>query len=108
MKTCGLIRQKKFNGMTFISVARDKWIIFISQYELSNVESIISKTRTVINDKLIRKNLAYVRIVNKLSPSYLKTITQYNHHILLPIVKMRQLSHYFLNSISTEILETIH
>ena len=93
MKTCGLIGQRKVNGMTSICIVRDKLIISISQYELSNVKIIMSKTRTVINDKLIRKNLT----------SYLKVIDQYNHYILPLITKMRQLSHHFLNSVSTEI-----
>ena len=108
MKTCGLIRQKKVNGMTSISIARDQWIIFISQYELSNVEIIMSKTGTVIDDRLIRKNQTFIRIGNRSSSSYLKAITQYNHHILPPIIKIRPLSYVFLNSISEDILETIY
>ena len=108
MKTYGLIRQKKVNGMTSISIARDQWIIFISQYQLSNVEIIMSKTGTVIDDKLIRKNLTFIRIGNRSSSSYLKAITQYNHHSIPPIIKMRQLSHAFLKSISADILETIN
>ena len=66
------------------------------------------KTGTVIDDTLIRKNLTFIRIGNRSSSSYLKAITQYNHHILPPIIKMRQLSHVFLNSISADILETIN
>ena len=91
-----------------IYIARDQWITFISQYQLSNIEIIMSKTGTVIDDKLIRKNLACIRIVNRSSSSYLKVITQYNHHILPPIINIRQLSHVFLNSISVDILETIN
>ena len=108
MKTCGLIRQNKVNGMTSISIARDQWIIFISQYELINGEIIMCKTGTVIDDRMIRKNLAFIRIWDMSSSSYLKVITQYNHHIPPPIIKMRQLSHVFLNSISEGILETIN
>ena len=108
MKTCGIIRQKKVNGMTSISIARDQWIIFIRQYQLSNVEFIMSKTGTVIDDRLIRKNLTFIRIGNRSSSSYLKAIIQYDHHILPPIIKMRQLSRIFLNSISVYILETIN
>ena len=54
------------------------------------------------------KNLTFIRIGNKSSISYLKVLTQYNHHILPPIIKMRQLSHYFLNWISTKNLETLY
>ena len=99
---------KKVNGMTSIFIARDQWIIFICQYQLSNVEIIMSKTGTVIDDNLIRKNLTFIHIGNRSSSSYLKAITQYNHHILPLIIKMRQLSHVFLNSISADILETIN
>ena len=75
MKTYGLILQNKVHEMTSTTIARDKWIIFISQYELSNIEIIMSKTRTVIDDKLIRKNLIFVRIGNTSSSSNLKAIT---------------------------------
>ena len=108
MKTCGLIRQKKVNGMTSISIAGDQWIIFISQYELSNIEIIMSKIGTVIDDKFIRKNLTFIHIGNRSLSSYLNTITQHNHHILPPIIKIRQLSHAFQKSISADILGIIN
>ena len=38
----------------------------------------------------------------------MKVTKQYNHHILPSIIKMRQLNHVFLNSISADILETIN
>ena len=38
MRTCDLICQKKVNGKTSLSVEKDKWAIFFSRYELSNVE----------------------------------------------------------------------
>ena len=34
MRTCGLIRQKIINGKTSIYVERDKWNVFLSQYEV--------------------------------------------------------------------------
>ena len=49
-----------------------------------------------------------IRIGTKSSFSYTKATTHLNHHILLPIIKMRQLSHNLLNSISTDVLETIY
>ena len=67
----------------------------------------MSKTGTVIDDKLTRKNLKFIRIGNRSSSSYLKVITQSNHHILPPIIKVRQLSNVFLKSISIDI-ETIN
>ena len=52
--------------------------------------------------------MTYIRIGTKSSSSYWKATTQYNHHILSPIIKMCQLSHVFLNSISADFLETIN
>ena len=52
--------------------------------------------------------MVFFRIGTKSTSSYIKATTQYNHHILPPTIKICQLSHYLLNSISTEILDTIH
>ena len=71
---------------------------FSSQYELS----------IVIDNKLTRKDMIFLHIEVKSSSSYLKATSQYNHHILRLLIKMRQLSHNFVNSVSTDILETIH
>ena len=89
MRTGGLIRQKKVNGKTSFSVEKDKPIIFFSQYILSNVGIIMSKTSIVIDNKPTRKNMIFIRIGTKLSSSYLKSTTQYNHHVLLPLIKIR-------------------
>ena len=107
-RTCGLIRQRKVNGKTSFYVEKDKWIRFFSQYELINVEIIMSKTSIVIDNKPIRKNITFIRIETKSSSSYLKATTQYNHQVFPPLVQMRQLSHLFLNSISANIIKTIH
>ena len=66
------------------------------------------QTRNVIDDKLTRKEMTYHRIGNKPSSSYLKAFPQYNHHILPPIIKMLQLSHVFLTSITTDIIGTMN
>ena len=108
MNTCGLIRQKEVNGEISISIENDKWIKFSSQYELSNIKIIMSKIIIVIDNKLARKDMIFLHIGAKSSSSYLKATSQYNHHILCPLIKMRQLSHNFVNSVSTDILETIH
>ena len=102
MKTCGLIQQKKVNGKMSTSIARDKWNIFLSQYKLNNVEISMSKIRLVIDDKLTRKNLTFIRIGTKSSLSYSKPATQYTHQVLPPLIKIRQLTHLFLSSISID------
>ena len=73
MRTCGIIRQKKVNGKTSIYVEKDKRITFLSQYELSNIEIIMSKINILIDNKPTRKNIVFIRIGTKPSSSYLKT-----------------------------------
>ena len=89
-------------------MSRDKWNMFLSQYKLNNVEISMSKIRIVINNKLTRKNLIFIRIGTKSSLSYSKPATQYTHQILPPFIKMRQLTRLFLDSISIDILDTIN
>ena len=108
MRTCCLIRQKKVNGKKSIYVEKDKQIALLSQYELINIEIIISKTSISINNKPTRKNITFIRIGTKSSSLYLKAISQYTTHVLPPLIKMRQLRHNFVNSIYRDILETIH
>jgi len=96
MKTCGIIQQKKVNGKMSTSIARDKWNIFLSQYKLNNVEMSMSKIRIVIDNKLTRKNMTFIRIGTKSSLSYSKPATQYTHQVLPPLIKMRQWTHLFL------------
>ena len=103
MKTCSLIQQKKVNGKMSTSIARDKWNIFLSQYKLNNIEISMSNIRIVIDDKLTRKNLTFIRIGTKPSLSYPKPATQYSHQVLPPFIKM---PHLFLNSIPTDMLHT--
>ena len=79
------------------SMSRDKWNMFLSQYKLNNVEISMSKLRIVIDSKLTRKNMIFIRIGTKSSLSYPKTATQYSHQVLPPFIKMRQLTHLFLN-----------
>ena len=90
------------------SIARDKWNMFLSQYKWNNVEISMSKIRIVIDNKLIKKNMIYIRFGTKSLLSYPKPATQYSHQVLPPFIKMRQLTHLFLNSISTDILDTIN
>ena len=52
--------------------------------------------------------MIFIRIGTKSTCSYIKATTQYNLNGLTRLIKMRQLSHNFLNSISTYIIETIY
>ena len=81
---------------------KDKWNSFLSQYEVCDVEISRSNFSVGLCNKNTRKNMTFLRIGTKSSSSYLKATTQYNHHILPPIIKMLQLSHVFLNSITAD------
>ena len=108
LKTCGLIHQKKVNEKIILSTIMVQWISFIRQYELSKVEISKYKVNTATNNKKSRRDMIFIRIGTKSTSSYIKATSQYNHHILPPIIKMCQLSHYILNSVSTKKLEIIH
>ena len=108
MRTRGLIRQKKVNGKTSIYVEKDKWNTFLSQYEVCYIEIFMSKTSIVIDNKPTRNNMIFIYILSKSSSLYHRVTTQFNLHTLPLLIKMRHLSHNFVNSTSTDILETIY
>ena len=76
---------------------------FTSQYELSNVNIIISNISIIVDNKLIRKSMVFIRIGTKSSSSYVKAAKQFNLRVLPLLITMRQLSHNFLNSIYRDI-----
>ena len=45
--------------------------------------------------------MVFIRIGMKSKSSYIKVTTQFNHHVLPSLIKMSQLSHHFLNPITT-------
>ena len=107
MRTCGLIRQKFISGKSSYIIEQVKWNAFLSQYELCDVEISTSKFSIVVDNNMSRRNMTFIRIGTKSSSSYLKATLQCNHKVLPPLIKMRQLTHQFLNSISTGVLDTI-
>ena len=108
LKTCGIIHPKKVKTLMTISVIKDQWISFISQYELNKVEIIKSKVSVVDNDKHSRRDMTCIRIGTKSTSSYTKVTTHFNLHFLPLSIKIRQLSCNFLNTMSTDILEMMH
>ena len=86
MRKCDLIRQKKVNGKTSIYVEKDKWITFLSHYELGNIEMIMSNASIVIDNTPTRKNVTFIRIGTKSSYSYLKAVSQYDTHVPPPLI----------------------
>ena len=76
--------------------------------ELSKVEITMYNVSVVTNNKKPRRDMTFIRIGTKSISYYIKAAAQYNLHVLLLLIKMRQLSRIFLNSISVYILETIN
>ena len=72
------------------------------------VEIVKSKISVVANKKQSKRDKTCIRIGTKSISYYIKATAQYNLHVLLLLIKMRQLSHNFLKSISIDILETMH
>ena len=107
MRTCGLIRQKMINGKISYIVEHVKWNAFLSHYEVYDVEISTSKF-TIVTDNKKGKDTIFNRIGVKSSSSYTKASTQYNNQFLPPLINMRLLSNVFLNSISTDVIETIN
>ena len=52
--------------------------------------------------------MTFIRIGTKSSSSYKKPTTQYNNQVLPPLINMCILSNDFLNSISTDVIESIN
>ena len=52
--------------------------------------------------------MIFIRIGNNSSSSYTKPTTQYNNQVLSPLISMRLLRNDFLNSISTDVIESIN
>ena len=61
----GLIRQKVVNGDITMEIFYDKWISFIAEYELVNVEINKSKVDVLVQNKFVRRNVYFFRIGNK-------------------------------------------
>ena len=108
MRTCGLIRQKMTNGKSSYIIEHLKWNALLSQYALCDVEISTSKVTLTAGNKTTRKSMTFIRIGTKSSYSYTKPIKQYNSQVLPPLVNMRLLSSNFVNSISTDVIESIN
>ena len=87
---------------------KDKWNVFLGQYEVCDIEISTSNFSIIIDNKITRKNMTSIRIGTKSSSLYKKPTTQYNNQVLPPLINMRLLSNDFFNSISTDVLESIN
>ena len=79
MRTCGIIRQNITSGKSSYIMEQIKWNALLSQYELCDVEISTSKFTAIIDNKITRKNMTFIRIGTNSSSSYSKPTTQYNN-----------------------------
>ena len=60
-----MIRQKVVNGDITTVILYDKWRSFIAEYKIVNVEINKSKVDVLVQNKLVRRNVYFLRIGNK-------------------------------------------
>ena len=68
-------------------IVYDKWKLFIIEYELVDV---------LVRNKLVRRDVYFIRIGNKYYHSYLKVSKQYSTSHLLPLINTCHISRIFL------------
>ena len=103
----GLIRRKVVRDEMETITMNGQWILFISEYELINVEINKSKVDVLVKNKLRRRNIPFIRIDNKHYPSYLKASTQYNSGHLPSLINTYHISRMFLQSITIDISDSM-
>ena len=107
MIKCGLIRRKVICGEMTTIILNDQWISSKSEYELVNVEINKSKVVLLVENKLVRRNVYFLRIGNKNYPSFLKVSKQYSSGYLPPVIDTCHIGRIFLESINNNISDFI-
>ena len=88
-------------------IRNDEWTSFKNEYELVNIEIIKSKVVLLVENKLRRRNVSFVRIGNRNYPSFLKASKQYNSGHPPPVINKCNISRIFLESIMDDISHSI-
>ena len=101
MIECGLIRRNAVCGEMATIILNDQWISFKSEYELVNIEINKSKVDVLLENKLRRRDVSFIRIGNKQYPSYLRASKQYNSSHVPPGITTCHISRIFFNSQSS-------
>ena len=94
---CGLIRRNVVCGELITIIRNDQCTSFKSEYELVNIEVIKSKVDVLVENKLHRRDVSFVRIENKNYPSYVKASKQYKSCHPLPVINTCKSVVYFLH-----------
>ena len=63
---CGLIRRKVLCGEMTTIIRNDQWTSFKSEYELVDIAINKSKVDVLVQNKLVRRNVYFLRIGNKI------------------------------------------
>ena len=107
MLKCGPVRQKVVNRDITTVILYDKWRSFIAEYVIVNVEINKSKVNVLVQNKLVRRNVYFLRIANKNYPSFLKASKQHSTGYLPPVINTCNISRTFLEFIMVDILDSI-
>ena len=103
----GLIRRKIVCGEKTSIILNDQQILFKSEYELVNIKINKSKVDVLVKNRLVRRNVYFLRIGNKNYPSFLKASKQYNSGHLPQVINTCHISRIFLESINNNISDSI-
>ena len=100
---CGLIRRKVVRSEMTTIIQKKQWMSFILEHELINVKINKSKVNVFVENKLLRRDVLFIRIGNNNYPSYVKSFQQYNSSHLPPVTYTYHVWRMFLQSITIDI-----
>ena len=84
-------------------IRNDQWTSFKSEYELVDVKINKQKVGVLVSNKLVRRNVYFLRIGNKNYPSFPKASKQYNSDHIPPVINTCHISRIFLASVMDDI-----
>ena len=100
MLKCGLVRQLFISGDMTTIFMYDKWKLFVAEYELVNIEINKSKVDVLVRNKLVRRDVYFIRIGNTHYHSHFKSSKQYSIGHLPPVINTYHLSRIFIKPIT--------
>ena len=104
---CRFIRQKIVRRDMSTIILNDQWKLFITEYELADVEINKSKVDFLVENNLLRRDVSFIRIGNKHYPSYFKASKQYSNSRLPPVINTCYISRVFVESVTIDISDSI-